>query len=209
MKFTLFALSLALLVSTASAAEEVEVMAVRFTPNVRAASGANWFEADVALDVKPPPAAAGRMVSRVRVVLTLQFELPAAAGAEPVRRAQGPERVEGRRSEFYRAEAECIALEAGRADVRFYLPPELVKRDQLHADPKWWGVELSVAGRPVPAARAAYAVTLAGAEARKSFQARATAAAAANDGLLQPQFLTPFAHAYPHATPTFVRREPR
>jgi len=196
MKFAPFALSLALVVSSGLAAEEVEVTAVKFMPNVRASSGANWFEADVVLDVKPPPAATGRMVSRVRVVLTLQFELPAAAGAE-------------RRSEFYRAEAECVALEPGRADVRFYLPPELVKRDQLHGDPKWWGVELTVAGRPVPAARAAYTGTLAGAEARKNFQTRAGAAVATNDGLLQPQFLTPFAHDYPRATPTFVRREPR
>ena len=61
----------------------------------------------------------------------------------------------------------------------------------------------------MPAARSGYAASLPAAEARKSFQTRAAAGAAANDGLLQPQFLTPFAHEYPRATPSFVRRESR
>lgn len=187
----------------ATAAEEVEVTAVRFT-NVRVpanlssgggGSGA-WLEADIALNVRPAPGSAGQMVSRVRVSLLVGFELPAVAGGE-------------RRLEHYRAEAECVALEAGRADVRFYLPPELVRRDQLHGDPKYWGVELNVGGKAVPPGRAAYATTLASAEQRKNFQTRATQAAAANEGLLQPQYLTPFAHEYPRATPTFVRRDPR
>ena len=178
-------------------AQEVEVAAVKFA-NLRAPNGAggNWLEADIALNVRPAPGSPGLMVARVRVALTLGFELPALAGGD-------------RRIEHYRAEAECVALEAGRADVRFYLPPELVKRDQLHGDPKYWGVELASGGRPVPAGRAGYSPTLAASEQRKNFQARAATEAAANDGLLQPQYLTPFAGEYPRATPSFVRREPR
>ncbi len=170
---------------------------VKFS-NLRAPHGSagNWFEADIALEVRPAPSTAGRMVSRVRVTLTLGFELPAPPGGE-------------RRIEFYRAEAECVALEPGRADVRFYLPPELVKRDQLHGDPKFWGVEVAVAGRAVPAGRGNYVASLPAGEARKSFQARAATGTAANDGLLQPQFLTPFALEYSRTTPTFVRRENR
>ncbi len=102
-----------------------------------------------------------------------------------------------------------MALEAGRTNVRFYLPPEIVKRDQLHGDPRYWGVEITAAGKALPPGRAAYATSLASAEQRKAFQTRATAAAAANDGILQPQYLTPFAHEYPRATPTFVRHDPR
>ena len=180
-----------------AAAQEVEVSTVRFMP-LRAPTGSNgtWLEADVQLNVKPPPSAPRDIVSRVRVALLIGFELPARAGGE-------------RRIEHYRAEAECVALEAGRADVRFYLPPELVKRDQLTGDPKYWGVELAVAGRALPAGRSAYATALASAEQRKNFQSRGGAAAAANDGLLQPQYLTPFVNEYPRATPTFVRREGR
>jgi hypothetical protein len=210
MKFAPFALSLALVWSPVALAQEVEVTSVKFA-NLRAPGGANgnWLEADIALNVHPTPGSPGPMVSRVRVALTVGFELPAPAGGEPVRRTQGAEPVVGRRIEHYRAEAECVALEPGRADVRFYLPPELVKRDQLHGDPKYWGVELAAGGRPVPAGRAAYSATLAAPEQRKNFQARATTAAAPNEGLLQPQYLTPFAGEYPRATPSFVRREPR
>ena len=189
--------SIAACSTPAAASEEVEVTTVKFT-NVRAPNGVpgTWVEADLTLNVHPAPGTPGLMVGRVKVALLVGFELPALAGGE-------------RRLQHYRAEAECVALDAGRANVRFYLPPELVKRDQLHGDPKYWGVELAVAGKPLPAARAAYSSALASAEQRKNFQAKAGAAAAANDGILVPQYLTPYAHEYPRATPSFVRREVR
>jgi hypothetical protein len=198
-------LLLGLGLAAAAGAQEVEVTAVRFS-NVRASNGGsgNWLEADVALNVRPPTGLPGQMVGRVRVTLLIGFELPGGAGGQP---APGGERVEGRRLEHYRAEAECVALEAGRSDVRFYLPPEIVKRDQLHGDPRFWGVELSAGGRPIPAGKAAYSATLGSVEQRRNFQGRAAAAAAPNDGVLLPQYLTPFAHDYPRATPSFVRRE--
>ncbi len=176
-------------------AQDVEVTAVKFN-SVRTSTGTNgnWLEADVAINVKPSPGTPSQMVSRVRVSLLLGFELAAAAGVE-------------RHLEHYRSEAECVALEPGRANVRFYLPAEVVKRDQLHGDPKYWGVEVSVGGRAVPASRAAYAAALASPEQRKNFQTRAGPAAAVNDGILLPQFLTPFVNEYPRATPSFVRRD--
>jgi len=173
----------------------VEVAQVRFV-NVRAPTGStgNWLEATVGLNARPVPGAGAQMVSRVKVALLLAFELAAPPGKD-------------RRLEYYRAEAECVALEPGRAEVRFYLPPELVKRDQLHGDPKFWGVELAVAGRPIQAGRSAYSMNLPEPDARRSFQQRGGKAAGQNDGLLQPQFLTPFANEYPRATPSFVRRQ--
>lgn len=181
----------------AAPAVPVEVAMVKFS-NVRSPGGSpgNWYEADVALNVRPAHGAPAQMVSRVKVSLLLAFDLPGAPGGE-------------RRTEFYRAEAECVALEPGRAAVRFYLPAEIVKRDQLHGDPRQWGVEISVDGRPLPAARSAYSGNLVAADARKAFQKRGAVAAAANDGVLVPQYLSPFAAEYPRATPSFVRREPR
>jgi hypothetical protein len=176
----------------------VEAVAVKFA-NLRPSNGApgNWLEADVALEAKPTGNLVGRMVARVRVTLSVGFEVPAvSAGGE-------------RRLEFYRAEAECVALEAGKANVRFYLPPELVKRDQLHGDPKYWGVELAVAGRALPAGKGSFAATLPTPEARKNFLNRVGTAAIANEGLLVPQYLSPFALDYPRATPSFVRRDGR
>jgi hypothetical protein len=185
------------LFATSQAQEVVEVTTVKFT-NIRAPTGSNgtWLETDITLNVRPVPGNPSQMVSRVRVSLLLGFELPAPTGGE-------------RRLEHYRADAECVALEPGRANVRFYLPPELVKRDQLHGDPKYWGIEIAAAGRPVPPARAAYVGALSTPEQRKNFQTRAGIAATANDGILQPQFLTPFVNEYPRATPSFVRRDAR
>ena len=196
MKFTLIALGLAL-VSSLAVAQDVDVSAVKFsTPRAPSGGNGNWLEADITLNAKPATSTPGLMVSRVRVTLTLGFELPGHAGVE-------------RRLDFYRAEAECVALEPGRANVRFYLPPELVKRDQLHGEPKFWVVEVAVGGRALPTERANYSASLATPVARKDFQSRAASAAAAHDGLLQPQYLTPFAGEYSRATPSFVRREPR
>ncbi len=163
---------------------------------MRAPTGAtgNWFEATLALVAKPAPGS--QMVPRVRVSFLVAFELPAPAGGE-------------RRLEYYRAEAECVALEPGRADVRFYLPPEIVKRDQLHGEPKYWSVDMAVEGKPVAVGRAAYASSLAGAEQRKNFQKRVGVAAVVNDGLLIPQYLSPFLNEYPRATPSFVRKDGR
>jgi hypothetical protein len=177
-------------------AQEVEVTTVRFN-RLRPSTGANanWLEAAVALQVRPAPGSPRHMVSRVRVSLLLGYEVLASAGGE-------------RRVVHHRSEAECVALEAGRADVRFYLPPEIVRRDQVQ-EPRSWGVELSVGGRPLPAGRTAYASTLATAEQRRNFQTRGAADAAANDGILVPQYLSPFANDYPRSTPSFVRRETR
>ena len=179
------------------AAQEVEVTAVKFT-NLRAPNGGmtNWLESDLTLNVRPAAGSPGQMVARVRVAVLLGFELPAQLGSE-------------RHTEYYRAEAECVALESGRADVRFYLPPEIVKRDQLHGDPKFWTVDVTAGGRAQATGHGSSSSALANADARKSFQSRAGAAAPANDGLLLPQYLTPFAAEYPRATPSFVRRESR
>lgn len=170
---------------------------MKFT-NVRAPTGTvgTWLETDITLNVRPVQGTPSQMVSRVRVTLILGFELPAPSGGE-------------RRLEHYRADAECVALEPGRANVRFYLPPEIVKRDQLHGDPKYWGIELAVAGRSLPASRAAYVGALANADQRRNFQSKAGAAAAPNDGILQPQYLTPFVNEYARTTPSFVRRDTR
>ena len=178
-------------------AQEVEVATVNFS-NVRAPTGSNgtWHSTEITLTVKAVPGNPSQMVSRVRVSLLQGFELPATAAAE-------------RRLEHYRSEAECVALEPGRAYLRFYLPPELVKRDQLRSQPKFWGVEITVEGRPMTPSSSAYSTTLGTAVQRKNFQTRGGAAAAVNDGILLPQYLTPFVDEHPRATPSFVRRDAR
>lgn len=180
----------------AAASPAVEVASLRCNAARPANGGAPWLEVNVLLNVRPSPGSPAQMVSRVRVGVLLAFELPAPAGST-------------RRLEAYAGAVECVALEPGRAEVRFYLPPELVKRDQLRGDPKFWGVELIVGGQPVPPGKGAWSAGLASPAARREFQQRTAASAAANEGLLQPQHLTPFALEHPRNTPSVVRREPR
>jgi hypothetical protein len=177
-------------------AAEVEVASVRFAL-ARPVSNPSipWLEATLALNVVPPPDAPGRMLSRVRVQLWVGIDSPPLTGS-PVR------------TEYYRAEVECLALPSGRSEVRFYFPPEWVKRDQLQGAPRNWAVELAVAGRAVAPARAASATALGEPAARRAFLVAALAGAPTNDGLLQPQYFTPFAQEYSRSTVTFVRREP-
>lgn len=169
--------------------------AVRFNA-VRAPGGSpnQWLEMAVALAVHPPPGSPGQMVSNVKVALLCAFE------------SAGPGE---KRTEYYRAEAECVALEAGRSDVRFYLPPELMKRDQLRPEPRQWGVELMVGEKSIPPARAAYPASLAAVDQRRAFVEKVVRGAVRTAGSLLPQYLTPFAAEYPRSTPSFVRREAR
>jgi hypothetical protein len=71
------------------------------------------------------------------------------------------------------------------------------------------GVEIAVEGKSIPAGRGAYSGNLATAEERQALQRTGAAAAAANEGILLPQYLTPFAGEYPRATPSYVRRGAR
>ena len=177
-------------------APAVEVANLR-TNQVRPGNGSPaWLETTLSLNVRPAGGGPAPVVSAVRVAVLLAFELPGPAGA-------------ARRTHAYAAAVECVALEPGRAEVRFYLPPEILKRDQIRGDPKFWGVELTAGGEALPAARTAYSANLGTPAARTEFQRRWAPAATANDGILQPQHLTPFALEYPRSTPSVVRRELR
>ena len=133
------------------------------------------------------------MTGPIRVILELGFELVAAEGE--------------RRFEFYQAEVELVGLESGRSMVRFYLPPERVKRDVLRAAPKYWRVRLSTSGGTQPDMHEQAARALADEAVRLGFQREIAQVASGNRGVLVPQYLTPFALEYPDATPSFIRRD--
>ena len=173
---------------------EAEIGAMRFKLT-RPASGAAdaWFEAEVDVDARPAPDSLAGLLGRVRVMLTLAAEI-VTAGAP-------------RRLEFYRASAEAVALKAGHNSVRFYLPSEIVARDAVRGDLRFWSADVAVGGSPSAPSRTRFSAALGSAESRKNFIQQAMATAAANYGILLPQYLTPFAPDYPTATPAFVRRE--
>lgn len=102
--------------------------------------------------------------------------------------------------EFYAATAQLVALEEGKTYLRFYLPPEIVERDQVRGEPHSYRVTVSRAGLPL----ASFASrSLANPSALESFSRRVEAARAANDGVLLPQNRTPFYPLYADETPSF------
>src|SRR5690606_24727585 len=118
---------------------DLEVRDVKFN-SVRAGSG-TWYEAEVQVQ---PRAGAGegnrQFVDRVKVTFNLGiFSVKSPAGAKIP-------------DTYYRASAEAVAIEAtgGRTVFRFYLPPEIVKRDQITGDQKFYLVELFVDGKALP-----------------------------------------------------------
>jgi hypothetical protein len=160
------------------ASDEMDVVAVRFE-RPRGPEGI-WFLCEVEVMLRPGPENRTRFINRPGVALELGLESP----------AQSPNRFE-----FYRAEATAVAVEQGRAVFRFYLPPEVVARDRLTSDARFYYVELTLAGRPLPAKRSHVSGSLPHPEALEKFRARVAAEGAVNRGVLRSQAWTPFAAA--------------
>lgn len=170
---------------------EVNVTRVSFEPARSPVDAQVWYEAEIVLAIRPAAAAKTRYVDRVRVTLSL--------GCVP---GSGTERA----PVFYRATAEWVAAEEGNATMRFYLPPEVVQRDGLRGDAKYYGVEIEAGGKVQALGRDAISSqTLTSAEALTAFQQRVARDAPANDGVLVPQFLTPFAYDARRPSPSFLR----
>lgn len=169
-----------------------EVTNVRFDSNLRGSSpGENWYEIAIEVDAKPEsPKGTNRHVDRVRVTLSLGIEI---ADEEKGGFA------------FYRASAEAVALAQGKSIFRFYLPPEVAKRDNIRGDAKFYAIDVEAAGRPQAPSRKSVSFT--NAESLQTFLSKVATEAGTNNGILQPQYLTPFAFASGKPAPTFIRVE--
>lgn len=175
--------------------DRVEVAAVQFA-TVRAPDGndGTWLEMAVELEARPAAERAGRVTAPLRVEALLAHETPATAG-------------EPRRWVFYRAAAELVGLPAGRAQVRFYLPPVILQRDRLTGAPRFWEIVSSGRELAPAASERRLAPALAEAGVHRNFREKIAAEAPANDGILLPQYLTPFATDPRRGAPAVVRRE--
>lgn len=178
-----------------AAEDRVEVAAVQFA-KVRPPDGGDgaWLEVAVELDARPAAERAGRVTGPLRVEAHLAHESPATAG-------------EPRRWVFYRSAVELVGLPAGRAQVRFYLPPVVLQRDRLTGAPRFWEIALSGRELGTPVSERRLAPALAEAAVYRSFREKIATEAPANDGILLPQYLTPFASDARRSSPAYVRRE--
>ncbi|WP_221030119.1 hypothetical protein [Actomonas aquatica] len=162
--------------SGALRAAEVEVAQVRFAEQ-RDAAGQVWWGAAVDLEVDATGGgAAGRFTGEVAVELQWGVE-----------RAEAPNGVA-----LYRARSRTAALEEGRARFRFYLPPTLVRRDQVERAPRFWAVQVTVEGEVLADSRRSVGEGISSPEALANFRRGVAQQAEANDGVLLPWYLTPF-----------------
>lgn len=174
-----------------SAEDRIEVGQVRFS--LQRAPGNTteyWQEFAIELQARTGRENLGRVTDRLTVKAYLGYDHAVAGGK--------------REWEFFRATAELVGLRNGRNVVRFYLPPEILKRDEVQGAPKYWAVELVGEGMEVAPTRRNYSAALNNESVLSQFMDQVAHAGAQNDGMLQPQHLTPFALEYPNATPTVL-----
>lgn len=187
--FTFFAVGLPSVVT----AQPVGLVLAEVT-NVRQQVVQGWLEFEVELNVAPPQPSL-RFVDRIKVELNIGFD--------------GPE-IEGQKTfVMYRSEAEAVTIERGRAFFRFYLPPEVVRRDTLR-EANYFAVTVNAGGQEQVASRGSFSSrTLTTPAILQNFKSRVMAEAGVNEGILQPQYLTPFAFSNAKPAPSFLRREVR
>ena len=176
----------------------ISVATVRFN-SVRSATG-DWHVTEVELQPRAGEGVKNRnFIDRVKVTLNLGvFSVKSPAGAKVP-------------DTYYRASAEAVAVEntGSRTVFRFYLPPEIVKRDQITGDIKIYLVEVFVDGKPMPMDKDNVSLlTLPKPEIVESFRSKVSGGAGVNDGILLPQYLTPFANTGSPPSPSFFRLEP-
>lgn len=172
---------------------QVEVTKVDFNAIRGVNTGDSWYEVQIEVEAKPANMrGTDRHVDRVRATLSLGLEVTDDEGKSAY--------------VFYRAAAEAIAIEQGKAYFRFYLPPEVVKRDGIRGDAKFYAVDLEAEGKPQAPSRKSVSAAF-NAQSLQSFQSKIASEAGANDGILQPQYLTPFAYSSGKPAPTFLRVE--
>lgn len=165
---------------------EAEVSNMRFD---RVRPG--WYMVDVEVDVKTAADNNSRYVDRVGVELSIGFRIT----------------VGGERFTFYRAAATAVTVQQGKANFRFYLPPEVTARDGLTSSaPDFWAVDLRVGGKEMPRTRRQVSTSLPDPERLNAFLARVNAESRGNEGVLVPEYQTPFFAAQdPRGAPSFVR----
>ena len=172
---------------------EAEVGSIKFS-SVRFGSDV-WVEADVEVEAKPGgKLVAGQFVDRVRVILSVGMESTDDKTGKPVKL-------------FYRSAAEALTLEGGKSNFRFYFPPEIVKRDKLRTPPTYFAAEVEVGGKAQASSKASYSSSITTPAMLQNFIAKAANESVVNEGLLIPQFLTPFGSDAQKRAPTFSRKE--
>lgn len=158
----------------------------------------DWVQMEIELSCggNPlPEARSSRFVDDIKVTAYLAYEIDASA----------------REFDFYSAEVEIVAMEQGdNANVYFFMPGVVVKRDNLPDDPYFYIVEVAIGGRTLPLDDDGVGSRFRGNEAAiNSLREKAISEGAKNRFILMPPYLAPVGGlgARMQDLPVFVRRE--
>ncbi len=170
----------------------IRVQGIHFSYEQLSRNTSLWLE--IAVELEALGGSHQRYLEQVGITLFLATEKPGHA--------------DGYR--YYRSEARLVALEVDKpVVVRFYLPPEVVRRDRLVRDPAAALVKIQVAGRDLPWTASHATGLLTDRQRVLSFLERVEKESGVHDGILQPIYLTPFYHEENSRklddSPSFVR----
>ncbi len=171
----------------------VKVRDVTFASLQPAGGGNSWLETTVELQVRGVGGVDGknpRYVDRLKVALSLGTESRFSEGG----------------FRFFRSEAEAVTVKNGKVQFRFYLPSEIVDRDRMSGGASAYMVQIYLEGKLLPLAAENISSMLRNGKALQSFKDRVARDAIRNEGILVPQYESPFLLEYSGSTPSFVRK---
>lgn len=175
--------------ASAESLASVSVHQVEFDRVDGAVGRSEWLECSIELEVRRDASDPSRLrpdyIDDLSVELMLGFE-------STVRGKSG--------FEFFKSEASLVSLKEGRHVVRFYLPPEVVERDRIGREAHSFLIRLHRSGSIV---REFVSRQLERDPVKNSFLKRVDAESNRNNGILLPQFKTPFRAAYSRETPSY------
>lgn len=162
---------------------EIEILKVDFSL-VDVAGGDPWYEISIAISIErgdEGPSVNPRFADDIKVSLAL---------------ATQSDRSSRSVYDFYSATADYPTLEVGRHTARFYLLPELVKRDRVRGEPYAFEIFVSQDEENLAQLRSRNLEQQARLEA---FRAKLDDS---DSGILRPQAESPFSSSYLRDTPT-------
>lgn len=168
-----------------------DVKNVDFNSNVRP-YGWNNIVIEIEANENPDPNAPNsRYVDNIRVSLLLGYE--------------GPKDGE---FTFYNAEATVVTIETGDSKlVGFWMPFDIVERDDLPREPKFWIVELEVDGKALDLLQnsKSFSSSFPSRESIENFKRQANSKLTETEGILVPTYLSPNPYVDSREPPAFIR----
>lgn len=165
----------------------IRVDRVEFNDNVRPY---DWTNVEIELEATSnelPDARDRNWVDDVKITVTLAYESPVEKGSY----------------DFYRASLTLISLEVGKdKTVGFWLPREIVERDDLREEPDFWVVQVSAGGQEAPIDKDNVSSKLSDRSRVDNFLNTAAAGIEKTNGYLVPTHLSPYPFDF------FDKREP-